>query len=235
MSLTETPAPLVTPRTVTPQMSRLFPLPSSKGHLLFGRAKRRAEKDAPAVRSNVDMPRIGRLGRRAGRGRTGGGRLSGRPLLGILRSTGPSLPGGLPGHPATRLPDPPDRCPAHPPVRPARPRRGPADLRPTDDATAAKLGIKRIETKAGRRGDENGYYTWPRYGFHGHLPRWLRNRLPASLDGADDVLDLMQSEPGRLWWREHGVALSVVFNLRHRSRSRQTFRRYLAWRRGVGS
>ena len=34
---------------------------------------------------------------------------------------------------------------------------------------ATVLGVHRIELVAGRRGDENGYYTWPRFGFEGVL------------------------------------------------------------------
>jgi GNAT superfamily N-acetyltransferase len=97
-------------------------------------------------------------------------------------------------------------------------------------ATAVRLGVTRIETEAGRRDDENGYYTWPRYGFHGPLPACVRERLPADLAGAIDVLDLMQSDSGRRWWREHGLTLPVVFDTHPQGRCRESFRRYLASR-----
>lgn len=98
---------------------------------------------------------------------------------------------------------------------------------------AAKFGVARIETKAGRREDENGYYTWPRYGFRGSLPRWLRERLPRDLIGAADVLDLMQSEFGRCWWRRHGLTLPVVFDLRAGGRCWQAFQSYRSSRLAV--
>ena len=93
--------------------------------------------------------------------------------------------------------------------------------------TARMLGISRIETRAGRRGDENGYYSWPRYGFDGRLPQWLACRLPHELCAAQSVLDLMASQRGRGWWLKHGVTLDVVFDVHKASRSSRTFRRYL--------
>lgn len=93
---------------------------------------------------------------------------------------------------------------------------------------ARRLGIRRIYTVAGRREDENGYYTWPRFGFDGPLSRLLRRRLPFELRSACSVLDLMEDEHGRRWWREHGTTISVVFDLAPASRSWRTFREYLS-------
>ena len=56
---------------------------------------------------------------------------------------------------------------------------------------AAALGVDRIETIAGRQARENGYYTWPRFGFDGALPASIRRILPLGLDGSRSVLDLM--------------------------------------------
>lgn len=97
-------------------------------------------------------------------------------------------------------------------------------------ASAERFGFARIETHAGRRDDENGYYTWPRYGFAGHLPDVVRRRLPPALAGAIDVLDLMESEPGRDWWRRRGVALRLAFDVRPGSRSQRAFLHYRALR-----
>ena len=97
--------------------------------------------------------------------------------------------------------------------------------RQLENATA--LGIARIEAVAGRRGDENGYYTWPRFGFEGPLPGRIHARLPPGLARARTVLDLMESDHGRLWWREHGCRIRVVFDLAGGSRSREVFRRYV--------
>ena len=92
---------------------------------------------------------------------------------------------------------------------------------------AAALGVARIEAVAGRRGDENGYYTWPRFGFEGPLPGKIQGDLPPGLEHVCTVLDLMESEKGRLWWREHGCTIRVAFDLADGSRSREVFRRYV--------
>lgn len=89
------------------------------------------------------------------------------------------------------------------------------------------LGVKRIETTAGRSSDENGYYTWPRFGFNGPLPTRIRRNLPPGLEDARTVLDLMAREKGRLWWKEHGVAIRVVFQVTEGSRSRTVFEQYV--------
>jgi hypothetical protein len=94
-------------------------------------------------------------------------------------------------------------------------------------SAAAALGIERIELVAGRRRDENGYYTWPRFGFEGALPARLRRRLPMGLKNARTVLDLMESEKGRAWWREHGATIQVAFDLTPGSRCRAAWDRYV--------
>jgi hypothetical protein len=92
---------------------------------------------------------------------------------------------------------------------------------------AATLGVDRIEAIAGRRNDENGYYTWPRYGFQGRLPASIRHLVSMSLDDSRTILDLMSSEKGRDWWRENGVTIPVQFRLAAGSRSRRTLARYV--------
>ena len=92
---------------------------------------------------------------------------------------------------------------------------------------AALLGVDRIETIAGRKNDENGYYAWPRYGFQGRLPASVRHLLPLGWDDAQTVLDLMWFEEGRDWWREHGETIPVRFDLTYRSRSRRVLMRYV--------
>jgi len=92
---------------------------------------------------------------------------------------------------------------------------------------AALLSVDRIEAVAGRKGDENGYYTWPRYGFQGLLPGGLSLLLPAELRNVRNVLDLMASEAGRRWWREFGQTISLRFDLTPGSRSRRTLMRYI--------
>jgi hypothetical protein len=93
---------------------------------------------------------------------------------------------------------------------------------------AVMLGVDRITAVAGRSCDENGYYTWPRFGFNGRLPQSLRRILPTGCRGARDVLAVMESEEGRRWWREHGDTVRVTFDLTDGSRSRKTLREYVA-------
>ena len=95
---------------------------------------------------------------------------------------------------------------------------------------AHALGIKRIETVAGRGKYENGYYTWPRFGFDGPLPIGIQRSLPPELAGARSVLDLMDRGNGRLWWREHGIPIRLAFLVDGQSRSRLVFARYVRGR-----
>ncbi|HYW80326.1 MAG TPA: hypothetical protein VE890_12150 [Thermoguttaceae bacterium] len=92
---------------------------------------------------------------------------------------------------------------------------------------AKTLGITRIETNAGRKHGENGYYTWPRFGFDGRLPTQVQRRLPSSMEGVCYVLDLMACERGRQWWKQHGRTISVAFDMADRSRSQLVFDQYL--------
>jgi hypothetical protein len=92
---------------------------------------------------------------------------------------------------------------------------------------AKALGVARIEAVAGRRHDENGYYTWPRFGFDGPLPDEVKRRLPLGIEDADTVLDLMACEKGRLWWRRHGCTIPVAFDLADHGRSHGVFQRYV--------
>jgi len=98
--------------------------------------------------------------------------------------------------------------------------------------TARNLGVTRIETAAGRRTSENGYYTWPRFGFDGPLPRRVKRRLPLGLDRAQNVLDLMECQKGRLWWRACGTPIRLAFDMTTHSRSWAVFQRYLG-RKGL--
>lgn len=92
--------------------------------------------------------------------------------------------------------------------------------------TARLLGVARIETCSGRRRTENGYYSWPRYGFEGQLPGWLTPRLPPALSHSQSVLDIMTSDTGRRWWLAHGIELDLSFDVRTESRSWQVFSHY---------
>ncbi len=95
---------------------------------------------------------------------------------------------------------------------------------------ARHLGIRRIETVAGRGRRENGYYTWPRFGFDAPLPLEVRRRLPTMFRRTTRVGDLMEREAGRSWWRKYGVPLSLAFDLESRSRCWKRFDRYIRGR-----
>jgi hypothetical protein len=100
---------------------------------------------------------------------------------------------------------------------------------------AAALGVARIDTVAGRGPDENGYYTWPRYGSQGILPAPIRRLLPGGLEQSRTILDLMSREKGRDWWREQGVTIPVRFDLAPGSRSWRALTEYVRERiRGSG-
>jgi len=118
-------------------------------------------------------------------------------------------------------------------IRPARRRRrglGLSLVRRKLDC-AARLGVRRVETRAGREPGENGYYTWPRFGFDGPLPREIRRRLPPEFQDARAILDLVEFDTGRRWWAEHGTAVDVVFDLAKRSRSWRALNRYVRQKR----
>ena len=93
---------------------------------------------------------------------------------------------------------------------------------------ARALGIVGVETFAERRPDDQGYYHWPRFGFDGPLSGAIRQQLPEQLAAARSVLDLIETRAGRQWWRRHGVAMRVRFNLAEASRSWRVLRRHLS-------
>ena len=95
---------------------------------------------------------------------------------------------------------------------------------------ANALGVQRIVTVAGRSEYENGYYTWPRFGFDGPLPPEIRRSLPPEFAGARRILDLMDRGSGRLWWRAHGMPIRLAFSVNGKSRSWLVFARYLRGR-----
>ena len=92
---------------------------------------------------------------------------------------------------------------------------------------ARRLGFRKVQTDTKRKKDENGHYTWPRFGFDALLPIPLLGTLPLFLHGAVSVLDVMKFPAGRIWWKENGIGLSLQFDLHRSSRSMRVFRRYL--------
>ena len=93
--------------------------------------------------------------------------------------------------------------------------------------TARRLGVRSIVADGVRTATENGYYVGPRLGFDSPLSERVLRSLPGPLRKARCVLDLIESQAGRDWWREHGVELELVFDLRHDSRCWVVFRQYL--------
>ena len=97
---------------------------------------------------------------------------------------------------------------------------------------AAARGVDWIEALAGRRRDENGYYTWPRYGFDCPLPASIRHGLPVALKNSRTLLDMMSGETGRQWWQQQGTDVRVRFDLASGSRSRRFLAEYVRLRAG---
>jgi GNAT superfamily N-acetyltransferase len=91
---------------------------------------------------------------------------------------------------------------------------------------AEKSGIEYISTHAARSDVENGYYTWPRFGYTGPLNDRIQASLPDSLKGIRTVSDLMKTPEGAAWWKTHGEDIYLSFDLRPGSLSRQIWEGY---------
>jgi GNAT superfamily N-acetyltransferase len=90
-----------------------------------------------------------------------------------------------------------------------------------------RLGISRITTYAARGPDENGYWTWARFGYDVEIPANIRTTLPASLSGAERISDLMMTPEGSDWWKTHGRSIDMSFDLTPGSRSMEIWEAYL--------
>ncbi|MEN6557201.1 MAG: hypothetical protein ABFC54_03375, partial [Thermoguttaceae bacterium] len=64
---------------------------------------------------------------------------------------------------------------------------------------AMRIGVDRMEAVAGRSDRENGYYSWPRYGWNARLPDSVRRQLPVPMKRCRTLLDLMVCREGRTW------------------------------------
>lgn len=110
------------------------------------------------------------------------------------------------------------------------------------------MGAAQMETYACRSDDDdpnhamNGYYTWPRLGYDGAIPDRKYQALPPELKALVDsnptgsttrrsVLNLMSTEAGRKWWKEHGQSISCKFDLADNSLSMRTLAKYLEERK----
>lgn len=82
------------------------------------------------------------------------------------------------------------------------------------------LGIERILTTAGGEKGSwmTGYYAWPRFGFDGRIPDAPWRKLPSDLKArcgpqrSIRALFDLGSEP-RAWWKEHGGAIDLWFDV----------------------
>lgn len=103
-----------------------------------------------------------------------------------------------------------------------------------------RLGVDRIETTGcGSPGESlNGYYTWPRLGYDGPIPKHKIDEIPAPLrDTMNDktnIQSLMKTQEGRDWWKANGTGLSLSFDLDPKSESSRTLSAYLEERKQRG-
>lgn len=102
-------------------------------------------------------------------------------------------------------------------------------------ALASSFGVSAIHTHASGRylSKNNGYYTWPRLGYDGPIPRvdlkpHARAELKKQFPKAKKISDLMKSEAGREFWKSNGRSASLKFDLREGSQSRKVLDAYVA-------
>jgi len=79
---------------------------------------------------------------------------------------------------------------------------------------AQRLGIEEIRADAVRSRNENGYYTWARFGYDGELSAAIVAGLPPGLSGARRISELMATQEGRDWWLANGETMLLTFDLR---------------------
>lgn len=103
----------------------------------------------------------------------------------------------------------------------------------TQVEAAQKLGIKKLTTfAAGYLNDpqrQNGYYTWPRFGFDAPLDEdeqdfLQEEQLPFS--GAQTLNELF-SAGGKDWWKTNGYEKEMVFDLAPNSSMIQMLNEYV--------
>jgi len=103
--------------------------------------------------------------------------------------------------------------------------------------SARKAGLERITLTAagsaegratGRAGvgSENGYYTWPLFGFDAPIPDRVLDAARAALGNVSRLSDLMRTEVGRAWWKNNGVMVRCAFDLADESESMRQLQRY---------
>lgn len=96
---------------------------------------------------------------------------------------------------------------------------------------AKENGYERIQLLAAGDIDSknNGYYTWAKFGFNGDLSFSFRRRAERELGiKAETVQDIMSAPGGSEWWRKHGSAVSMEFDLSEDSLSMEIWEKYTA-------
>lgn len=104
-------------------------------------------------------------------------------------------------------------------------------------AMLRRLGVKRIETSAAgnkNSGIYNGYSTWPKLGFSGHIHEGIFGRLPGHLTQAmgrsREIRDLFDLPGGPEAWEQHGGSISCTFDLADGSRNMKALEAYIQHR-----
>lgn len=101
--------------------------------------------------------------------------------------------------------------------------------------TAKKLGVTYIHTSAAGSPNNtafNGYYTWARLGFNTKFTDADRIIFP-NLVQIEDMADLMATSWGAEWWKKHGWAEKLNFDLAQDSKSIKLLENYLRERFGL--
>lgn len=94
---------------------------------------------------------------------------------------------------------------------------------------ALRLGIRRIHTKGAgspRSGDDNGYYTWARFGFDASFDEDEADFIPrkyALAGGLNDLIGMGGSE----WWKANGWPKRMTFDLDPDSSSMRILNSYV--------
>lgn len=79
---------------------------------------------------------------------------------------------------------------------------------------AHEIGITRITAFGQQGGDNNGYYTLPRAGFDGDTEH-------------GKLSDIMKTQQGRDFWKQHGKATHLTFDTHPKGLSRSTLDNYV--------
>lgn len=116
-----------------------------------------------------------------------------------------------------------------------------ADLFSKQVEAASSAGITEIRCHAACEDSDgkrafNGYYSWPRMGYDQPLEgegvyeadAKIYNKAKEEFPGAKTVLDIMETEEGRSWWKKNGTdMLAAKFDLSEGSRSMKIHQAYI--------